>query len=518
MVPTLAIASVASTLAPKLLGLILVLAMGFIFTTRVIPWTFAGAIGLLGFSTKPSPITQKRIARFKRIRRGYWSFLIIVTLSVTSLFLELIVNSKPLVIHYDSRTAFPAVNDWLDLALPFVKISTFTPKDEFGNIGRKEVDYQAFARYAADPTLLTTEVEKQRVETDTARAEFVRKYPKPGPDAKAFKVRRYERMAKRMEKRQASFDSLEAAAKVFAAGDAWILMPLYPYSPSDLRHDLVRNPPNKPTLGRHYQVTRNGEPIDRNPRVLPAPDGGFVTEDGQSVAAADIVTETVMLGTDVSGRDVLALLVYGFRISMAFALVVAFLGYSVGIVVGAMQGYYGGWIDIITQRIQEIWGSIPFLFTIMIIASMVQPQFWVLVVLMVVLRSWLGITFYIRGEFYREKAKDYVQAAIGCGVSDWKVMITHILPNALVPVVTFAPFGIVAYIGSLVSLDYLGFGLPPGTPSWGALLRQGLENVKFYPHLVIVPVAALSLTLYCVVMIGEAVREAFDPKVFSRLR
>jgi microcin C transport system permease protein len=124
----------------------------------------------------------------------------------------------------------------------------------------------------------------------------------------------------------------------------------------------------------------------------------------------------------------------------------------------------------------------------------------------------------VRGEFYREKSKDYVQAAIGAGVSDWKIIVKHILPNSLVPVVTFAPFGIVAYIGSLVSLDYLGFGLPPGTPSWGALLRQGLENVKFYPHLTIIPVVALAVTLFMVVMIGEAVREAFDPKVFSRLR
>jgi microcin C transport system permease protein len=149
---------------------------------------------------------------------------------------------------------------------------------------------------------------------------------------------------------------------------------------------------------------------------------------------------------------------------------------------------------------------------------MVTPSFGLLVTLMVVLQSWLGITYYIRGEFYREKAKDYVQAAIGTGVADWKIIARHILPNALVPLVTFAPFGIVAYIGALVALDYLGFGLPPGTPSWGALLRQGLENVRFHPHLTIIPTAALAATLYAVVMVGEAVREAFDPKVFSRLR
>src|SRR5205823_9950874 len=134
------------------------------------------------------------------------------------------------------------------------------------------------------------------------------------------------------------------------------------------------------------------------------------------------------------------------------------------------------------------WAAIPFLFTIMIIASLVTPSFLMLFVLMVVLVSWLGITFYVRAEFYREKAKDYVQAAIGMGVADWKVMFGHILPNAVVPIVTFAPFAIVGYISALVSLDFLGFGLPPGTPSWGALLHQGLDNIKFHPHLIIVPV------------------------------
>ena len=160
----------------------------------------------------------------------------------------------------------------------------------------------------------------------------------------------------------------------------------------------------------------------------------------------------------------------------------------------------------------------PFLLTIMIIASIIQPTFLLLAFLLVCLRSWLGITYYIRGEFYREKGKDYVQAAIGSGVSDWRIMLQHILPNSLVPIVSYAPFALVGYISLLVSLDYLGFGLPVGTPSWGALLKQGLERVKFDPHLVIIPVSALCMTLFSVVMIGEAVREAFDPKVFSRLR
>ena len=182
------------------------------------------------------------------------------------------------------------------------------------------------------------------------------------------------------------------------------------------------------------------------------------------------------------------------------------------------MGYYGGWTDILLQRFIEIWGSIPFLFMIMIIASIVTPSFWMLVVLLVILRSWMAITYQIRGEFYREKARDYVQAAIGSGVSDMTVMLRHILPNSMVPVISRAPFSFVTYISSLVSLDFLGFGLPPADPSWGRLLNEGFQFVLTSPHLALLPVLAMATTLFLVVLIGEAVREAFDPKVFSRLR
>jgi microcin C transport system permease protein len=224
------------------------------------------------------------------------------------------------------------------------------------------------------------------------------------------------------------------------------------------------------------------------------------------------------LGTSDSGIDVLPLLLYGFRISVGFALMVMGFGYVLGILAGAIMGYYGGWTDILLQRFIEIWGSVPFLFLIMIIASIVDPGFWMLVIFLVILRSWMAVTYQIRGEFYREKAKDYVQAAIGTGVSDFKVMIRHILPNSMIPVISRAPFSFVNYISALVSLDFLGFGLPPTDPSWGRLLNQGFQFLLIYPHLVLLPVMALAVTLFLVVLIGEAVREAFDPKVFSRLR
>jgi microcin C transport system permease protein len=363
----------------------------------------------------------------------------------------------------------------VDKFVPFVSVSSFQKRSDFGQIGDSEVDYRLFARWEGNPASLRSEAEAASAaaasERKAAEAEA------PAPDAGEFQKRKHERRMAAVAKKEADARLLVRSAEVFARGDAWVVMPLYPYGPADLRLDLRGNPPNAPS-----------------------------------------VEQGVPLGTDQSGRDVVPLLLYGFRLSLAFALVVTAIGEAFGILVGGIQGYWGGWVDIASQRFVEIWGSIPFLFVMMILASMVTPTFLILAVMLTVLRSWIAITFYVRGEFYREKSKDYVQAAIGTGVSDWKIITKHILPNSIVPIVTFTPFALVGYIGALVSLDYLGFGLPPGTPSWGALLRQGLENVKEYPHLTVVPTLALAGTLYAVVMIGEAVREAFDPKVFSRLR
>jgi len=225
---------------------------------------------------------------------------------------------------------------------------------------------------------------------------------------------------------------------------------------------------------------------------------------------------------------VLVRLAYGFNISMTFALLVTIFADVTGVIVGSGLGYFGGRTDIVGQRFIEIWSSLPFLYTIMIVSSVivpiylpgrmvfVQPSLWLLVIILAVF-DWMGITYYIRGEFYREKAKDYVGAAIATGVSEPAIMFRHILPNALTPVVSFAPFEIVANISALVALDFLGFGLPAPTPSWGELIGQGMENLTIW-WLVFYPLAFLFLTLLLVVFIGEAVREAFDPKEFSRLR
>ena len=223
------------------------------------------------------------------------------------------------------------------------------------------------------------------------------------------------------------------------------------------------------------------------------------------------------MGTDNQGRDVLARLIYGFRISITFALIVTVLSYTIGIFMGGILGFYGGKIDLFGLGIIEIYSSIPFLFVLMILGNFIKPNIYILASMMVILSGWVGICWYIRGEFYREKAKDYVSAAISMGQSNIKVMFKHILPNALTPVITFAPFAIIGYISGLVSLDYLGFGLQPPAPSWGELFSQGAANLQYW-HLVIFPMVAMGGTLFLITFIGEGVREAFDPKVHSRLR
>lgn len=217
-----------------------------------------------------------------------------------------------------------------------------------------------------------------------------------------------------------------------------------------------------------------------------------------------------LLGTDDQGRDVLARTIYGFRISVLFGVVLTVASSIIGIVVGAVQGYFGGLIDLVGQRLIEIWQSMPQLYLLIILASVVTPNFWWLLGLLL-LFQWVALVGVVRAEFLRARNFDYVRAARALGVANPVIMFKHVLPNAMVATLTFLPFILTGAITSLTALDFLGFGLPPGSPSLGELLGQGKNNLHA-PWLALTAFFVLAVMLSLLVFVGEAVRDAFDPR------
>jgi microcin C transport system permease protein len=341
-----------------------------------------------------NPLTIKQWRRFRSIRRGYWSALGLVALFVVSVFGEVLVNSKALVVSYEGSYYFPTYGAYL-------------PGTTFG------LDY----------------------EWETNYRELDERFEAEG-------------------------------------GDNWVLMPPVAYDPFETSFKEGSFPPYPPSF-----------------------------EDGH------------YLGTDTSGRDVLARLFYGFRIAMLFSLLLLGCNYLIGVAIGCAMGFWGGVFDLLFQRLIEIWSNVPFLYVIMIIASIVVPTFWTLALVMVIF-GWMGMTWYMRTSTYKEKERDYVMAARALGASSGRVIFRHILPNSISIIVTFVPFSIASGVTALTALDYLGFGLPPPTPSWGELLSQGTSNLES-PWIVSSVVVAMTLILLMVTVVGEAVREAFDPKKFT---
>lgn len=216
------------------------------------------------------------------------------------------------------------------------------------------------------------------------------------------------------------------------------------------------------------------------------------------------------LGTDDQGRDVLARLIYGFRISVLFGLTLTILSSVIGIAAGGIQGYFGGWVDLLFQRFIEIWSAIPALYLLLIISSVLIPSFFVLLGILL-LFSWVALVGLVRAEFLRGRNFEYIQAARALGVSNVKIMWRHLLPNAMVATMTFLPFILSGSVTTLTALDFLGFGLPPGSPSLGELLSQGKSNIQA-PWLGLAGFFTLAIMLSLLIFIGEAVRDAFDPR------
>ncbi len=217
-----------------------------------------------------------------------------------------------------------------------------------------------------------------------------------------------------------------------------------------------------------------------------------------------------LLGTDDRGRDLLARLLYGFRLSLVFALLVTVVVTAFGVVYGAVQGYLAGWTDIGMERFKEIWGAMPVLYMLIIFSSLFSPSFTLLVILISIF-GWLGIAAYVRAEFLKNRTLDYVRAARALGQSNRRIMWRHILPNSLTPVVTLVPFEMAGAIGALTSLDFLSLGVPPGTPSLGELLNQGKENLDSW-WISLTTFGVLVVTLLLLILIGDALRDALDPR------
>jgi microcin C transport system permease protein len=352
-----------------------------------------------------NPLTIRKLKRFREIRRGYYSAILLAALTGLSLVAELLVNDRAVAVRYEGAWYFPTYAG--------VKLGA-----EFGLTG----------------TAAVTPV------------------------------------------------SYRALAEHFVGTGNRVIMPLVPWGPhtNDAVGGVLRaHPPDFER--RHY------------------------------------------LGTDSTGRDILARLVYGFRTAILFAAAFTALTYLIGVSVGCAMGYFGGVFDLLFQRLIEIWSNIPFLYMVIIVFSVIPTTFETstrigILLLIMVLFSWTGLTYYMRTETYREKARDYTAAALVLGAGTARVIFRHILPNTIATMITFVPFTVVSAITAITALDFLGWGLPPPTPSIGELLKQGTANLTTAPWIVTSAFAALVFILAVVTFIGEAVREAFDPRRFTFYR
>ena len=255
--------------------------------------------------------------------------------------------------------------------------------------------------------------------------------------------------------------------QAFIAKEGWMVMPLIPYNHRSVAWDLSVPAPSPPDT-EHW------------------------------------------LGTDDQARDVLARVIYGFRISVLFGFTLTIISAVIGVAAGAVQGYFGGWVDLLFQRFMEVWSSIPTLYILIILASIVEPNFWWLLGILL-LFTWMGFVGVVRAEFLRARNFDYVRAARALGATDIVIMYRHVLPNAMVATITFVPFILAGSVTALTGLDFLGIGLPPGSASLGELLAQGKANLQA-PWLALTGFFVIGLMLSLLIFIGEAVRDAFDPR------
>ena len=362
-----------------------------------------------------SPLNKRRWESFKANRRGYISFWVFLAMFFISLFAEFIANDKPIFIHVNGKSFFPAVMTYPDTA--------FGPKD--------------------DPNLFGTAADYRD-------------------------------------------DYLMSLVKKEGGTVIW--------------------PPVR--FSYNTQVSKPPSPFPSKPTwLLNAKDCEFAAKNNFAKCGE---LEPNWLGTDDGGRDVVARLIYGFRISVLFGLALTIISSVIGVAAGGIQGYFGGWVDLLFQRFIEIWTSIPSLYLLLIISSVLVPGFFVLLGILL-LFSWVSLVGLVRAEFLRGRNFEYIQAARALGVSNAVIIFRHLLPNAMVATMTFLPFILSSSVMTLTALDFLGFGLPPGSPSLGELLSQGKANVQA-PWLGLTGFFSIAIMLSLLIFVGEGVRDAFDPR------
>lgn len=522
------------------------------------------------------PITRRRLRRFWEIQRARWSFLLLATAYGTSLAAELFCNQEPLYLRFEGRHFFPAFRFYSQRAITGEGPDTRMDYKAFVESERFRANPENRAIWPLHPYGPYEIVRPERIELpDRVR---IRIAPRPrvasvnlAPDGTVarsvaagyfFGVEDGAEEGMRLEDvwsipepvaraiaRRFANEPDAAVSGIAARRDglvAEVSMPAFSpraAPPRTVRLTFREEPSRraearwfvdrslKPEAGEWPEIWSVLSEPDRA-RVLSLAEQRFagladpieieiegrpyvVRAEREEVRFPFRPVKGHPLGLDSAGRDLLARLIYGFRISMTFAMLLVAASMLVGTVIGAVQGYKGGRVDLIGQRVVEIWDALPFLYILILMGSIYGRSFTLLLVCYA-LFNWIGISYYMRAEFLRLRNWPFVEAARAQGLPALRIMFRHILPNALVPLVTFFPFSLVSAIGTLAALDFLGFGLPPPTPSWGEALSQAQE----YPWawwLTLYPSLALFAVILLGVFIGEGARQAFDPKPYSRL-
>lgn len=441
----------------------------------------------------PNPLAAKRWKRFRSIRRGYISLLLLLALSGLALLDNLLVGKQALAVSYQGQWFFP-----------FLRANPI-PGHQFGLGYDAETDYRELQRLLAATgqgrVFLPPVPYSARLDTPQQSRPITQL-----PDGslldpllnRPFSGTAYTVFPDLPSQHRRDYRVRQGALHGMASGfdPTGTLVERLEYANGQVLHHskLVPDPELAPLQSRESPLFR---------QVLFPP-------------VAPDFAQRHFLGTDSSGNDILALLYAGFQLQWAAAACFTLFVFALGISAGCAMGYLGGKIDLFGQRLIEIWSALPFLFIVILIRSTVTPGIVVLVLVLAAF-SWMGLSYNLRGATYGERSRDYVSAALLLGASNTRIIFRHILPNILSILITKLPFTVEALIASLTALDFLGFGLPPGEPSWGSLLKDGTDNMNA-PWILYSAFAAITLTLILITFVGEAIREAFDPKRFTVYR